>query len=304
MSTFKCVCGREFINGQQFNGHKSHCKMYQLDKHGNLDVYNKVKSALSSGASLSRKRQSEKAREKRELLEQIWVDEKHQCEKCGKVMTAFYGSGRFCSRSCANTRQHSKETKDKISKSVCDVHKRGVYRGMYKRAFKGIYKHDISKNIISYKLNPNKCTQCGKELPYKIRFRKTCSDECLHTLRSELGKKLVALQNLRSKNEIAFCQLCEQYFGKENVLHNVVMFNGWDADIIIPDLKVAILWNGPWHYIEISKTQKLKQVQNRDKIKLREIINCGYRPYIIEDVKREKNKVEKEFEMFKKRYCF
>jgi len=88
-----------------------------------------------------------------------------------------------------------------------------------------------------------------------------------------------------------------------NLPDNAVMFNGWDADIIIPDLKVAILWNGPWHYIEISKTQKLKQVQNRDRIKLREIINCGYRPYIIEDVKREKNKVEKEFKTFIKRYC-
>lgn len=288
MEMYKCVCGREFMNAQQFNGHKSHCKTYQLDKYGNLDVYNKVKSAFSSGASISRKRQSEKAKEKRKTLAQKWIDEKHRCEKCGRVMTVFYGSGRFCSRSCANTRQHSEETKAKIGKS-------GLNR---------VYKRDISKNIISYERNPNRCTQCGKVLSYNIRFRKTCSDECLHTLRSELGKKLVKLQNLRSKNEIAFCELCEQYFGKENVLHNVSMFNGWDADIIIPDLKVAILWNGPWHYIEISKTQKLKQVQNRDRIKLREIINCGYRPYIVEDVKREKDKVEKEFERFKKRYCF
>lgn len=288
MSAFKCVCGREFANGRQYNGHKSHCKTHQLDKHGNLDVYNKVKSAFSSGASISRKRQSEKAKEKRKTSTQKWIDEKRQCENCGKIMTVFYGSGRFCSRSCANTRQHSDETKAKIGKS-------GLNR---------VYKRDISKNIISYERNPNRCTQCGKVLSYCMRFRKTCSDKCLHTLRSELGKKLVALQNLRSKNEIAFCELCEQYFGKENVLHNAVMFNGWDADIIIPHLKVAILWNGPWHYIEISKTQKLKQVQNRDRIKLREIINCGYRPYIIEDVKREKNKVEKEFETFKKRYCF
>ena len=288
MSTFKCVCGREFTNGRQFNGHKSHCKTHQLDKYGNLDIYNKVKSAFSSGASVSRKRQSEKAKEKRKTSTQKWIDEKRQCENCGNIMTVFYGSGRFCSRSCANTRQHSDETKAKIGKS-------GLNR---------VYKRDISKNIISYERNPNRCTQCGKVLSYDIRFKKTCSEECLHNLRSELGKKLVKLQNLRSKNEIAFCELCEQYFGKENVLHNAVMFNGWDADIIIPSLKVAILWNGPWHYIEISKTQKLKQVQNRDKIKLREIINCGYRPYIVEDVKREKDKVEKEFERFKKRYCF
>ena len=87
-------------------------------------------------------------------------------------MTVFYGSGRFCSSSCANSRQHSKETKDKISKSVCNAHKHGVYKGTYKRAFKGIFKRDISKNIISYERNPNRCTQCGKALSYNIRFRK------------------------------------------------------------------------------------------------------------------------------------
>lgn len=30
-------------------------------------------------------------------------------------MTKKFGSGRFCSRSCANTRKHSEETKSKLS---------------------------------------------------------------------------------------------------------------------------------------------------------------------------------------------
>lgn len=42
------------------------------------------------------------------------------CERCGKAVGDFdkFGSGRFCSRACANARSHSKETKDKIRKSV------------------------------------------------------------------------------------------------------------------------------------------------------------------------------------------
>ena len=40
------------------------------------------------------------------------------CENCGKHVTEIYGSGRFCSRSCANKRQHSEETKSKISKTL------------------------------------------------------------------------------------------------------------------------------------------------------------------------------------------
>lgn len=42
------------------------------------------------------------------------------CERCGKVVEDKdkFGSGRFCSRACANTRQHSAETKEKIRQGV------------------------------------------------------------------------------------------------------------------------------------------------------------------------------------------
>ena len=40
------------------------------------------------------------------------------CEKCGKEHDGSMGTGKFCSRSCANTRIHSEETKRKIADSV------------------------------------------------------------------------------------------------------------------------------------------------------------------------------------------
>lgn len=40
------------------------------------------------------------------------------CERCGKEHDGSFGTGRFCSRSCANTRVHSKETKEKTSKTL------------------------------------------------------------------------------------------------------------------------------------------------------------------------------------------
>ena len=42
----------------------------------------------------------------------------YNCENCGKLVTEKFGSGRFCSRSCANTRHHSKETRNKIKDSL------------------------------------------------------------------------------------------------------------------------------------------------------------------------------------------
>lgn len=42
----------------------------------------------------------------------------YACECCGKIMAEKFGSGRFCSRACANTRHHSDETKEKIRKTL------------------------------------------------------------------------------------------------------------------------------------------------------------------------------------------
>lgn len=80
---------------------------------------------------------------------------------------------------------------------------------------------------------------------------------------------------------------------------NEPLFEGWDADIIIPSLKVAVLWNGPWHYKQISKKSSLAQIQTRDKLKLDAIVRCGYVPHVIKDMgKHNKEFVLEQFEKF------
>lgn len=96
------------------------------------------------------------------------------------------------------------------------------------------------------------------------------------------GKHSAAARVKRSKNEILFAELCEERFS--DVKCNEPIFNGWDADIIIEDLKVAVLWNGKWHYEKVTRSHSLEQVQNRDKIKLKEIESAGYTPYVIKDM--------------------
>ena len=113
------------------------------------------------------------------------------------------------------------------------------------------------------------------------------------------GKKSAAAQGdkRRSKNEQYFYHLCKEHFNE--VKHNEPMFNGWDADIIIEDIKVAVLWNGKWHYEQITEKHSPKQVQNRDNIKISEIRKCGYKPYIIKDMgKYDPKFVEEEFNKF------
>ena len=116
---------------------------------------------------------------------------------------------------------------------------------------------------------------------------------------SAAGKHSAEIQSKirRSKNEIYFFELCKKRFN--DVKHNEAKFNGWDADVIIEDVKYAVLWNGRWHYEKLKDKHSVEQVQNRDKIKIQEIKNCGYVPYVIKDMGKFNQKfVEEEFEKF------
>lgn len=177
---------------------------------------------------------------------------------------------------------------------------------------------DCGKELIIYKRASSKtcrCDNCRKNhirqrrLQYRLNFLN--NDYEIHFGRKYSKESWLALHNggckgiqhqsdlRRSKNEIEFCKLCEEYFN--NVKHNKCIFNGWDADIIIEDIKFAVLWNGPWHYKQITKSHSVKQIQNRDKIKIKEIKESGWTPYIIKDMgKANKDFVKEKFDEFLK----
>lgn len=80
------------------------------------------------------------------------------------------------------------------------------------------------------------------------------------------------------------------------------MFNGWDADVILKHLKIAILYNGIWHYKKVRKKHSVLQVQARDKYKLKQIAKCGYKSYIVKDMGAfNPSFVKQEFDKFIKK---
>ena len=244
------------------------------------------------------------------------------CENCGKdivVLDCTYRKSKtkhfFCSSSCAaifnnkKRKSPSEETRKKTSESLIAYHKNKSGND-YVRIKKdnNTPKQYIRKYHVchicnkKYFLSDNGATRkfCSKECSqeYKNNTKKYLSDETIAKL-SESGRRSVFIQaeNKRSKNEKYFCKLCEQHF--KNVKHNEPVFNGWDADVIIDDIKVAVLWNGKWHYEKIKENHSVEQVQNRDRIKIKEIENCGYKPYIIKDMgKYNPQFVENEFQKF------
>jgi hypothetical protein len=169
------------------------------------------------------------------------------------------------------------------------------------------------------KLLPISCGICKKEFQPKSRNTKFCSVKCSQDyLRqpeyktqakingSKGGRKSAESQQRRSKNETYFADLCIEHFGEDDVWTNQSIFvdskgDKWDSDIFILSKKVAILWNGPFHYKQIFKKQSLEQVQNRDRIKMKVIENNGYINYVVKDLGKFKKKfVEEQFELFLK----
>ena len=162
-------------------------------------------------------------------------------------------------------------------------------------------------------LDKIKCLSCEKETEYR-RGKKFCSTRCgiifrydernphyEENMRKARKAGIASAQSQRetrrSKNEIYFAELCSSAFS--DVLCNEPMFDGWDADVIIPEIKVAVLWNGPWHRRKITKKHSVEQVQKRDEIKRVKILKAGYIMYVVDDEgKYNKEFVEKEFQKF------
>jgi len=210
------------------------------------------------------------------------------CENCNEKHDGSYGSGRFCTSKCArsfNAKTNRVETNKKVSFTLRSKKLTPWNKG-------------VNSEIII-------CKNCKKEF-YAYKNRMFCSRSCSSSYNNnhgdfcrKAGLKSAKIQseNRRSKNEIYFANLCSDYF--KIVKNNENIFNGWDADIIIEDIKYAILWNGVWHYKKITEKHSVKQVQNRDKIKISEIEKCGYIPYIIKDMgKYNKHFVKEKFKEF------
>lgn len=79
--------------------------------------------------------------------------ENYYCEKCGKLVTEKYGSGRFCSRQCANSNRVF--TKD-LSKHV--------------KARNGDVLDITKAQLENYKQQHNKCEICGKLMNNSIKW--------------------------------------------------------------------------------------------------------------------------------------
>ena len=187
---YVCECGKEFDNPQSFNGHKGHCKEHQLAKYDQAHINNVLMSRIEASKKCHNTIKTNTNLKALNSLNE-WISEQHVCEHCGKVMTEKFGSGRFCSRACANARVHSEESKMKTSQTLKNQ--------CVKVESDKVYTHLVKlENILKYNESPNYCAVCGNILDYLHRRNKTCSDSCKRVYLSELGKLNPNAGGLRS----------------------------------------------------------------------------------------------------------
>lgn len=207
---YKCICGKIFDNPQKFNGHKQGCNEHIINKYGSLEAYYLIKNRNHDhGKKVSLHYQDKKQQE----LEK-WISERHICQKCGKVMTEKFGSGKFCSRSCANSRVQTEDSNRKRSSTI---------RNKTSIEYTNIPKHTVKcpidkptkgeRNRFNYIDNPSYCKICQRELPYEHRQNQTCCKECTNRLHS------VTMHNNYKNGSIHQCSIKRYKYGTYNGVH-------------------------------------------------------------------------------------
>jgi len=143
------------------------------------------------------------------------------------------------------------------------------------------------------------CGNCGKTITKCISAKKRsksdhifCSSSCSASYNNKIRVK-----TRRSKCEILLYELLCDKFPLLTILPNdKTMLNGYEVDIAIPDLKLAIEWNGTVHFKPIYGIDTLTKIQSRDKLKLEIANNHNINLIVIPDLVSTSKYVHKCFD--------
>lgn len=105
-----------------------------------------------------------------------WLLEKHKCEFCGKIMTEYYGSGRFCSRKCSCSYVGSLDKENRYKKVSLKLKGRKRSKEYAERRAKMMGERRLKKFVVigddilditygeleEYRKNHTVCDICGK----------------------------------------------------------------------------------------------------------------------------------------------
>ena len=204
---YKCqYCGKEFNNIYGLAGHTSHCKLNPNYNKEKREKQQKKAAIAANLAKINKAKEIEATRKERKLI----------CKKCGKEYILNLTDkefdnekySKFCSRSCANSRQHSEETKRKISQSIKETFKNHpeLHKNQYSGPNKEHYISKIKDNlnlVIKYYNNEIDFEEIRKIKPELISL-----GYILNTDNYNYKDKLINYNNFHKHN----CIICNKEF--------------------------------------------------------------------------------------------
>ena len=143
------------------------------------------------------------------------------------------------------------------------------------------------------------CAWCGKSVsrtPGQVKKNKSTNIFCNCSCAASYNNTQKRSSNRRSKSESKlFDLLSEQYEQLEFLANDKSMLDGYEVDIAIPQIKLAIEWNGIIHYKPIYGSEKLNKVQKRDSEKQHVAKQKGINLIVITDLASKDSYVKEVF---------
>lgn len=245
--------------------------------------HNCVKESSKKGGTTFAENNKASLYLRQEALKLEYNSNPKTCSRCNNIIPFDHRKSKYCSVNCGRRRKQTIITRSKISKAV---NRFNELNPTFRREVSA--RNAKPKNEIW-----TTCYCCSVAIPVlaeKYQYRKfklfSCdADVCKSVTRkkisTETGKRAASCRVKRSKLEIKLYELCEKHY---RVSHNLPIIDGWDADIILEDHKIAVLWNGPWHYREMGHSNhSLDQVVTRDCIKVQVLEDHGWTVLIYQD---------------------
>lgn len=201
-----------------------------------------------------------------ENLKEIYYKTPKICMNCNEVIDYENKENKFCNHSCsASYNNKLRPKKQKLTKQI--------------RREKVLWK----------------CPVCEKEilLNYAESLkRKYCSGTCRNRINNQL------INGSRSKAEAMLENSLKLEFKTLEILFNnrTILTGNKELDVYIPKLKLAIEWNGIYHYKNFRGDEFLQKTQKQDLEKNNECKDFGIELYVVKDLKSSKKFIKEEIE--------
>ena len=127
-----------------------------------------------------------------------------------------------------------------------------------------------------------KCPMCGKiikVIPSEAKKRKFCSGTC----RNIFNNKNICGSTSKAEN-ILYNEITKTFPDLEVIRNDRKTLNGLELDIFIPKLKLAIEWNGIFHYKDVHKNNSLEKTKRKDILKEEMCKNIGIDLIVVKDL--------------------